>query len=349
MNIIYKCIIGSTAFNTRIETSDTDVSGVYFDNPIDVLRGNTSNNIKFGKDEVYQNINFYLSLLTNNNISFLEMLFSSDDMVLKTTPIFELLRTHKKSFLTKNLRHAYLSYGKEQLNKFRGHDKMMTWDENRTKRKGVLDFCYTTVGTKSIPLLDFLNEKGIDHKVCGVSKLNNQRDNYLLYYNPNRNYKGVAGDNSNQLRLSDIEKDLMPICLFSYNKDAYTVHCKDYAKYLNYIKNRNVDRYFTMKDGKSADAKNLAHAYRLILSAKNVITYGEIRNRFDGSERETLIKIRTGNANYETVLNDIEQMISELEPLYEASTLPSKFEDWWIVDEVKEMVFQEQLKLFKNV
>ena len=48
---------------------------------------------------------------------------------------------------------------------------------------------------------------------------------------------------SNEVRLSSVEKNVLPICYLSYNKDGYVKHCKDYREYKEWEHNRNPVRY----------------------------------------------------------------------------------------------------------
>ena len=78
-------------------------------------------------------------------------------------------------------------------------------------------------------------------------------------------YKGMTNEEetSNELRLSSVEKDVLPICQISYNKDGYSSHCVDYKNQKEWEANRNPQRYLENK-GKMFDRKNVAHSVRLL-------------------------------------------------------------------------------------
>lgn len=54
-------------------------------------------------------------------------------------------------------------------------------------------------------------------------------------------YKGLVNESetSNELRLSSVEKGILPICHISYNKDGYSSHCVDYKNQKEWEANRN--------------------------------------------------------------------------------------------------------------
>lgn len=58
-------------------------------------------------------------------------------------------------------------------------------------------------------------------------------------------YKGIVNEKgtSNELRLSSVAKDEKPVCYMTYNKNAFSSHCKDYKEYKDWEKNRNPVRY----------------------------------------------------------------------------------------------------------
>ena len=55
-------------------------------------------------------------------------------------------------------------------------------------------------------------------------------------------YRGVinADADGNELRLSSVEdKNIRPICFISYNQSGYSSHCRQYAEYQTWVKERN--------------------------------------------------------------------------------------------------------------
>jgi hypothetical protein len=201
-------------------------------------------------------------------------------------------------------------------------------------------------------------------KFCGVINITNARDMYALYYDENaanmfseddiydkeeqeelkanlkRNgddmglgYKGISkvgGSNnvgiSNQLRLSSIPKGEEPIAIFTYNKDAYSQHCKDYKEYLEWLEKRNEQRYVdTQKHGQQIDGKNMLHCVRLLNMANEIgQEKGLIIKRKNAKD---LLEIRKGKMDLQNIIDMTDDIIDNMDKVYAKSNLPDKVED----------------------
>jgi len=136
-----------------------------------------------------------------------------------------------------------------------------------------------------------------------------------------------AGE-SNQLRLSSIPKadqlgnPLEPITVFTYNKDGYSQHCKDYKEYQEWLKTRNTQRYVDTKEhGQQIDGKNMMHCMRLISMAKEIGRgEGVIVRRPDA---ENLLKIRRGEVDLDNIIKMADIAIDEMDGIFDKSSLPN--------------------------
>ncbi len=106
-------------------------------------------------------------------------------------------------------------------------------------------------------------------------------------------YRGAFSEekDANELRLSSIDKTAGdPICFISYNQDAYSQHCRSYAEYQRWVKERNPERYRANLD-KNYDSKNMMHMFRLIHMASEIAEgKGIILKRT--SDRQFLMDVR---------------------------------------------------------
>ena len=224
-----------------------------------------------------------------------------------------------------------------------------------------MDFVYVIEGEKSIPwkVWNENEEHVYEEKYCGVVNVPNARDVYAVFYDGKaRNifseniakelreklkqhlinnkeplgfgYKGLVkvgeGANaaeSNQLRLSSIPKGETPICNIIYNKDGYTMHCKDYKEYQDWLENRNETRYVeTQEHGQKIDGKNMMHCMRLIRMAQEIgAGKGIIVRRPDAQE---LLSIRRGEVDLENLIAMADQAILEMDSIFDNSDLPNK-------------------------
>lgn len=140
-------------------------------------------------------------------------------------------------------------------------------------------------------------------------------------------YKGIVNEKgtSNELRLSSVAKDERPVCYMTYNKNAFSSHCKDYKEYKDWEKNRNPVRYLQNK-GKQFDRKNVAHAIRLIHMGIEIARGEGVKVDRTNIDRDFIMNIRNGNSSYEDIISYLENKKIEMEDAMTSSTLPEKID-----------------------
>ena len=341
--ILYEVISGSIAYGTNLPTSDEDRRYVYI-LPIDyILSGNIVEQVNDDTNDVVgYEIGRFLSLISSGNPNLLELLNMPEDCIVYKNPIFDLILDNKSKFLTKKCKNSFAGYAHAQIQKARGQDKKQNWEKDKVTRKTPLDFCYIHRGEKSIPLVSFMEEKGMDQRFCGLSNVPHSRDTYALFYDfkeeetdgevKNLGFKGIAFEDSNQVRLSSIPIDTPKnyfIGHVSYNKDGYSQHCKDYLSYQEWLKNRNEARWVDVTShGQKIDGKNMMHCKRLMEMAKEIGEgKGIIVRRPNASE---LISIRKGEVDLQTLISRVEEEIKEVDRIFEDSNLPEKIDENFI-------------------
>jgi hypothetical protein len=218
-------------------------------------------------------------------------------------------------------------------------------------------------GEKSIPWRTW-NSGKYDEKFIGAVNIPNARDTYALFYDSvaemlhsentdeelretykealrkagksmGMGYKGLINTGhededgkvnygiSNQLRLSSVPKGEKVIATIVYNKDGYSEHCKDYREYQEWLENRNEARYVeTQEHGQRIDGKNMMHCMRLIRMATEIGRGEGIQVR--RSDREYLLSIRRGEIDLETLIEEADDAIIEMDKIFENSNLPNK-------------------------
>jgi len=356
--ILFETIVGSQAYGTQTPTSDIDKKFVYILPQDYILGTGYVEQINVNKDYVGWEIRRFLELMASNNPTVLELLNSPEDCIVSKHPLFDDILAHKDQFITKICKDSFGGYARQQIKKAKGLDKKQNWEKDKVTRKDVLDFVYVIEGEKSIPWKAWNTDK-YDEKFCGVVNVPNARDVYAVYYDGEaemchserydeeiRNgykeslkkagmamglgYKGLVktgeGANaaeSNQLRLSSIPKGENPICNIIYNKDGYTMHCKDYKEYQEWLENRNEARYVeTQEHGQRIDGKNMMHCIRLIRMAQEIgAGKGIIVRRPDAQE---LLSIRRGEVDLDNLIKMADQSIEEMDSIFDNSDLPNK-------------------------
>jgi hypothetical protein len=144
--------------------------------------------------------------------------------------------------------------------------------------------------------------------------------------------EGLNVAESNALRLSSIPKGETPICNIFYNKDGYSQHCKEYKEYQEWLENKNEARWVDVKShGQKIDGKNMMHSKRLMSMAREIAEGKGINVRRD--DAEYLISIRRGAIDLQTLIDEVESEIVEIDKIFEESDLPDSV-DQKFVDEL---------------
>jgi predicted nucleotidyltransferase len=324
-NIIFKAIVGSQSYGTATPESDVDYKGIYLQSNDDILSMKYKEQIEVSKDECYYEIRRFIELLSVANPTILELLFSPQDCILIDSPQYQLLREHRHKFLTKACRHSFGGYAIAQIQKAKGLNKKMNWEKEKIERKDPLDFCYIihTTGL-TYPFKKWVENNHINFDNLVASHVNHAVGCYFLYCIEN-NKKGLIGDNSNSIRVSEVPKDLMPTATFFYNEQAYSTHCRDYKDYQTWLNERNTQRYVDVGNhGQQIDGKNLLHCRRLLDVAMEIAETGELNVRRPNTDY--LLSIRQGKIPLENIIKQAEEDILRLDELYEKSNLPEKID-----------------------
>lgn len=357
--ILFEAITGSQAHGTATPESDIDKSFIYILPKEHIYGTQYIPQIRVNADYTGFEIKRFLELAQTNNPTILELFYSPEDCVITKHPTFQYAIDIRDSILTKRCRFSFAGYAKKQIQKAKGLNKMQNWEMERVSRKEPIDFCYVIDGYGTIPMKKWLKETGREQKFCGVSKIPNAKDVYALFYdyrahscfseleseenrehnksslksqgiNVGLGYKGLTkvgvGNNtaeSNQLRLSSIPKGQEVVSIFSYNKDGYTAHCKDYSSYQVWLENRNEKRWVDNKEhGQKYDGKNLMHCKRLLQIAREISETGTIKIRRENIEE--LMDIRKGKVSLEELISWAENEMEELDVAFDNSTLPDE-------------------------
>ena len=125
--------------------------------------------------------------------------------------------------------------------------------------------------------------------------------------------------------MSSIPKGEKPICFMTYNKDAYTYHCKMYREYKEWEEHRNPARYESNKE-KTYDAKNMCECMRLIHTGRE-IAEGKGFNVERTWDRDYLLDIKAHKFSYEEIISAMEKEKEIMENALKYSALPVKVDE----------------------
>jgi len=260
----------------------------------------------------------FVELLSKSNPNILEMISSPESCVLYRHPIMALLQP--AMFITKLCEQTFANYAFTQIKKAYGLEKKIVQPVEE-ERKSVLDFCFVYEEKEAVALKKFIDEKQLKQNKMGLASIAHLRDCYNLYYSEEFNYSGIVKkDNANDVSLSSIPKEEIPIGILYFNKDGYSVYCKRYKEYWDWVETRNEERYkTTVTHGKKYDPKNMMHVFRLLLVAKEIAKEGKV-NVFR-KDRDFLLAIKEGKFEYDELVLKAMLLKDELPLLYQNSGL----------------------------
>lgn len=355
---IFRAIVGSQAYGLSTPSSDTDYKGIYCQPWRDLVSFGYKEQIEINKDETLYEARRFLQLAQSANPTVLELLFSPQDYVLTTSEAYNILYENRFKFLTKKCAHSFGGYAVAQIKKARGLDKKMNWESKRVVRKTPLDFCYVHKDGKTIPIDKYLKSQNMKQEYCGLVNLDHFKDCYALYYDfraqygPDANrpheangYRGIIKEGGNFVRLSSVPRGLIPGAIMYYNKDGYAMHCRDYAQYKEWLSERNTSRYVDIKGhGQQIDGKNMMHCRRLLDTAIEIATEGNLTIR--RPNRDELLAIRKGDVPLSDIISKAEEDIRLMDQLYKSSKLPNEVDPEFVNDlllAVREAVINPQV------
>ena len=315
-------------------------------------------------DIVIYELTRYMELLLKSNPTILESLFIADSCVKYIHPLFKPIIDNRQSFVTKQCFNAFCGYAKSQIEKCRGLNKKMIIGEVKQKTIDdfIYTFYFSRQGTRKIK--SYLEENHLYQEFCGLAKAPNMRDNYIVFYDwmaheekhgrygavnckdarikrsyeiycnkidkcanyiPYRGIWSESAEFTTEVKLSNIAIDDEPICVISYDKDAFSHHLTNYREYNKWVEERNPERY-KENCGKMYDRKNVAHAIRLMNMGIEIANDGAVNVDRTNIDRDFILSIRKGSMSYEEVIKYMNSKEDEMQKAMASSKIPEKID-----------------------
>jgi predicted nucleotidyltransferase len=320
--LLLKCVSGSQAYGLALPHSDTDIKGVYVLPKEEFFGLHYTDQVNNETNDVmYYEVGKFIDLLLKNNPNLLELLSTPDNCVLYRHSILK--EVDPGLFLSRLCNQTFGQYAYAQIKKAKGLNKKILNPMDK-QRKNVLDFCYIIHGQGSMQAVEWLKQKNLKSEECGLVRIDHLRDTYALFHQSqsHRTLNGIlSGNSAEDVQVSSIEAGLEPAAILYFNRDGYSVYCKEYRQYWEWVSHRNEERYEnTLQHGKNYDAKNMMHVFRLLNMAEEIARYKKVNVR--RTEREWLLRIRAGEFLYEDLLSQAEEKIQRINELFLQSDLP---------------------------
>ncbi len=328
MQTLFKVLVGSHAYGTAVESSDTDFKRVYHEDQDKILGFGYRPQIEINKDDTGYEIARFLELLKVNNPTILEILFTDTRFIQEQHLSFQILLDNRHKFLTKKCKDSFGGYAAAQIRKARGLDKKQNWLQERVEKREPIDFCYIIVNDKTFKFTEWLTNHRVSENQIGLINLDHAPHCAAVFISWTGKYKGVFGENSDFILTSSVPKGELCYGTLVYNRDAYKIHCKDWQSYQIWVTERNTARYVdNIGHGQKIDSKNLMHTRRLLDMAAE-IAVGDMQVL--RPNRDYLLSIRRGEVNLDDILKQAEEDILKLDDLYAKSDLPDEIDQNWL-------------------
>jgi hypothetical protein len=318
--VIYKTIYGSRAFGLADEKSDTDIRGVFVLPKMQYFGLDRTEQLSDERsNEVYWELDRFVTLLLKNNPNALEVLATSREFVLFEDPLFTELRP--SLFLSKLSCDTFANYAETQLKKARGLNKKIV-NPAPARPESLLDFCHVLDGYGSVPVLTWLAAKNWSADQCGLSRIPHMPDVYALFRSSSGEFAGlIKSADSGDLTASSIPPGRTPDGILCFNRDEFRRANKAHADFRSWEENRNEDRYRANLDsGKGYDTKNLMHVFRLIEMAERIAKTGTLTTVT--ADREGLLRIKRGEREYSELVAEATQRLELVRSDFASSALP---------------------------
>ena len=245
--LLYKYIRGSQAYGTNTPDSDQDEGGIFIapQEWIDGLGFDYAEEISDEKhDTVWWELGKFMRLLCTSNPTVLEALFVPDDKVLFEHPIMTDIKKHRDMFITKACFKPFGGYATSQIAKAQGQNKKIHWDIQEMTRKTPMDFCYTFKKQGSQNIQDWLSERGLEQRNCGLVNIPNMKDTYGVYYDFGQHF---ALNGIDKEYFCDVENRNDPFIRFILDRFFALDYCEDSA--FEYVMSMEYDVLRTPKGG----------------------------------------------------------------------------------------------------
>jgi len=332
---IFECIVGSQAYGTFNEFSDTDYAGVmitgkeYFYGMNNFEQFREYPNI----DKVVYEFRKAINLIADCNPNMLDLLFIPERCIVKTTKYWDKIRENQSLFLSKRIRYTFSGYAFTQFQRIKTHRKFLL-DPPITKpeRKffGLPDSpIFPTSQIKAICqlALDIIEP---DNKEFFVKELDKLYGDYIIplfnkYIIPEERILAVDWLSQN---LKSQSHSILTLGT-QYIKDEYIDIAKkelqyynahqEWKQYQDWKKARNPKRA-DLEAKFGYDTKHAMHLVRLMRMGKEFLETNSLfvdRTNIDAQE---LIEIRNGSWSFDQIEQYIKTVDNQLTELYKTST-----------------------------
>ncbi|AGH32212.1 hypothetical protein VPHG_00148 [Vibrio phage 11895-B1] len=291
-NLVVMTFHGSWLYGLNHESSDIDVKAIYLPTKIDLLRGNAVKTYNYKNEDLdieveVKSLSSFLNSAEKCDTNCVDLLHTPDEMVIKSTPIWEQMKLHRQGLYAKNMA-GIVGYIKTHAKKYT--NKIDRLDE----MKKLFEICIT------------IQSQMEDCKVSDVSQYINSEEYSFKYIKP-------------VTLVKDHEQQYLEVCGKKY------IYTWDISQLCEAMKHE-IGRYGKRSEdglGKGLDSKSLSHTLRVLYEVKEIATDKNIT--FPLKDATYIKKVKLGEiTDVQEVMSKIDSLYEECMLLLENSDLPEQ-------------------------
>lgn len=271
------------------------------------------------EDTVIYELRKVIQLLAAANPNILELLWLNEYPVL--TEVGKYLIKYRQLFLSRKVKHTYSGYAFAQIKKMETHRK---WLLNPPEKKPLPE----DFGIKDAPLnKDELHAflEYIYNLVRGKIEFLEEAEELYRLLTADIDFKGLLKQHSlpdealvYSQQLTNSRGDFIRLLQKS---QKYQIALREWQAYLSWQKNRNPARA-EMERESGFDLKHGMHCIRLLRSGLEILREGKvIVNRNEAGDAAELKAILQGEYSYEQVMKMADDLVAQMDIVYQQSTL----------------------------
>lgn len=334
---IFECIVGSQAYGTNNEFSDLDYAGVmipgkeYFLGLKRVDQFSDYDDV----DKTIYDIRKALTLVADNNPNMLDMLYTPERCIVKTSKYWNKILENKQLFLSKRIRYSFSGYAIAQLNRIKTHRKFLLNPPKFEPKRS--DFGLTETPMFPTSQIKAVCQAALEviiesEREFFVAELDRIYGDYVVplfskYIVPEERILAIEwlqqGIKSQLNAFSSLGHQ--------YIKDEYVdvVHrelqyfnaAQEWKQYQDWKKSRN-PRRADLEAKFGYDTKHSMHLVRLLRMGKEGLQTGMLNVDRTNIDADELKEIRNGSWSFEKVEEYALQQDKDLAELYLTCSLP---------------------------
>ena len=335
------CIAGSKAYGLDTPASDDDFKGVFLAPLPLVLTGQAPTLVQDERhDRQYTELGAFCRELELNNSGALELLacMGGEQELYCASWLRNFLGRY--NFLSRRCYYTYMANAQRQLKRISATHAKAT--EPPPAPAVMQDYAYMVQNGELVQLSQWLQAKNLGLCDIAARRLVDDENLYAVYRQSTR--YGIFGRDSTTISTPQMAADAQVLGIMVFRASAYSQQNRRCAQYREWERKRNPARLVTdaglqETDG-CYDTKHMGHVCRLLHPAREIATEGVIRVRRE-DDNAFLRDVRAGRIPLNELLQQVQEEMTALKPLFEQSDLPEEPQ----IDGIWEDLAQHRIKL----